>query len=99
MTPAGTPLLTAQSFVVATTDGNLDEFACVEMDDAIIAETCVAANIAFGFVRNISDPAQNSEITPAKMQGHWGEAVYSAYGFYTSYNGAIATWAILDAQL
>ena len=99
MTPAGTPLLTAQSFVVATTDGNLDEFACVEMDDAIIAETCAAANIAFGFVRNISDPAQNSAITPAKMQGHWGEAVYSAYGFYTSYNGAIATWAILDAQL
>ena len=98
LTGAGTPLLTTSTFVVATTAGNLAAFACVEMDDAIIAETCKAAGVAFGFVRNISDPVQNVAL-PAKVQGNWGEAVYSVYGMYTSYNGAIATWAVLDAQL
>jgi nucleoside phosphorylase len=98
LTPAGTPLLTTDSFVVATTAGNLDDFACVEMDDAIIAETCAAAKVAFGFVRNISDPAQSAAL-PSKVQGNWGEAVYSVYGLYTSYNGALTAWAVLDAQL
>ena len=97
-TPGGMPLLTTSSFVVATTAGNLVSFACVEMDDAIIAETCVAAKVGFGSVRNISDPVQNVAL-PAKAQGNWGEAIYSVYGMYTSYNGAIATWAVLDAQL
>jgi hypothetical protein len=32
---------------------------------------------------------------PPKVQGNWGSAVYDAYGFYTSYNGAITTWAML----
>jgi nucleoside phosphorylase len=98
LTPAGTALLTTDSFVVATTAGNLASFACVEMDDAIIAETCAAAKVAFGFVRNISDPVQNVAL-PAKVQGNWGEAVYSVYGLYTSYNGALTAWAVLDAQL
>ena len=98
LTPAGTPLLTTDSFVVATTAGNLASFACVEMDDAIIAETCVAAKVAFGFVRNVSDPVQNVAL-PAKAQGNWGEAVYTVYGMYTSYNGALTAWAVLDAQL
>jgi len=29
--------------------------------------------------------------------GCWGSAVYDAYGFYTSFNGAIAAWASLVA--
>jgi hypothetical protein len=33
------------------------------------------------------------------MQGHWGEAIYDAYGFYTSFNGALAAWAVITAQL
>jgi hypothetical protein len=54
--------------------------------------------VAFGSVRNISDPVQNASLPPA-FQAHWGQAIYDAYGFYTSYNGAIAAWAILSAQL
>jgi len=96
LTGAGTPLVTARSFVVANTTGNLAKFACVEMDDAIIARTA-SGKTAFGSVRNISDPLQAAAL-PAAFQGHWGEAIYTAYGFYTSYNGALAAWAILRGQ-
>jgi nucleoside phosphorylase len=95
LTSTGTPLLTAKSFVVANTSGNLANFACVEMDDAIIAKTAASAKTAFGSLRNISDPIQNSALSES-FQGHWGEAIYTAYGMYTSYNGAIAAWAVLS---
>jgi nucleoside phosphorylase len=87
-------LLTTSSFVVGTTSGNYNQYACIEMDDAIIAQACKTAGTAFGFVRNISDPVQNAAL-PAKVQGNWGSAIYDAYGFYTSYNGALAAWAML----
>ena len=93
LTPT-TSLLTATSFVVANTGGNYAEFACVEMDDAVIGKVCRASNIPFGFVRNISDPVQNKALPP-NAQGAWGSFVYEAYGFYTSYNGALAAWGIL----
>ena len=98
LTARATPVLTADSFLVGTSSGNLADFACVEMDDAIIAKVCTAANVDFGSVRNISDPVQNVAL-PAEIQAHWGQAIYDAYGFYTSYNGAIAAWAILSGQL
>ena len=95
LTARNTPLLTAKSFVVATTSGNLSSFACVEMDDAVIAKTA-KGKTAFGSIRNVSDPIQNASL-PAQFQGHWGEAIYRAYGLYTSYNGAITAAAILCA--
>ena len=95
LTTVGTPLLTTATFVVGTSSSNLGNFACVEMDDAIIAQTCVANNIAYGSVRNISDPVQNVAL-PQQIQAHWGQAIYDAYGFYTSYNGALAAWAVLN---
>ena len=87
-------LLTTSNFVVGTTAGNYDTYACIEMDDAIVAQACKTAGTAFGFVRNISDPVQNAAL-PSRTQGNWGSAIYSAYGFYTSNNGALAAWAIL----
>jgi hypothetical protein len=93
LTPTGTALVTAKSFVVATTSGNLANFACVEMDDAVIAKAA-SGKTGFGSVRNISDPIQNAQL-PEKVQGNWGEAIYTAYGMYTSYNGAIAACALL----
>lgn len=98
MTPAGTGLLTTDTFVVATTSGNYAEFACVEMDDAIIGKVCSRQNTSFGFVRNISDPVQNAKL-PSKVQGNWGSVIYDAYGFYTSYNSALTAWAIVTAQM
>lgn len=93
-TGGGTSLLTTSTFVVATTAGNFKNFTSVEMDDAIIGETCKAGGTNFGFVRNISDPVQAAGLPP-KVQGNWGSAVYDVYGFYTSYNGALAAWAML----
>ena len=46
--------------------GNYAKFACVEMDDAVIGEACKKAAIAFGFVRNISDPVQNALASEAR---------------------------------
>lgn len=94
LTGAGTSLLTTNSFVVATSAGNYNSFACVEMDDAIIGNVCASNKTAFGFVRNISDPVQNSAL-PSNAQGNWGSAIYDAYGLYTSYNGAVAAWAVI----
>ena len=87
-------LLTTSTFVVGTTAGTYNQYACIEMDDAIIAQACKSAGTAFGFVRNVSDPVQNAAL-PSKAQGNWGSTIYDAYGFYTSYNGALAAWAIL----
>ena len=97
LTPEGTPLLTASTFVVGTTSGEYADFACIEMDDAVIGKVCAKKGLAFGFVRNISDPAQNAAL-PSDVQRNWGSAVYEVFGFYTSYNGALATWAMLAGQ-
>lgn len=92
----GTSLLTTPTFVVGTTAGTYGTYACIEMDDAVLAEVCKAAGVAFGFVRNVSDPVQSAAL-PAEVQGSWGSAVYDAYGIYTSFNGAVAAWAALIA--
>jgi len=93
-TGGGASLLTASTFLVGTTAGTYANYAVIEMDDAVIGEACAGAGMAFGFVRNLSDPAQNAAL-PSKVQGNWGSAVYDQYGFYTSYNGAVAAWAML----
>jgi nucleoside phosphorylase len=91
LTGNGTALLTADSFLVGTTDNTYAAYACIEMDDAIIAEECHQEGIPYGSVRNLSDPAQNAAL--GKKGGSWGSAVYKAYGFYTSFNGALVAWA------
>jgi nucleoside phosphorylase len=93
-TGGGASLLTTSSFVVGTTSGNYKTYTSIEMDDAVIGETCASSRTPFGFVRNVSDPVQNASL-PAKMQGNWGSIVYDAYGFYTSYNSAVTAWAML----
>jgi hypothetical protein len=93
-TGGGTSLLTASTFLVGNTAGTYQSYACIEMDDAVIGEACAASRTPYGFVRNVSDPVQNSALPP-KAQGNWGSAIYDAYGFYTSYNSAVAVWAML----
>ena len=93
-TGGATSLLTTAGFVVGTTAGDFAAYS--EEDDAVIGRACAASGTAFGFVRNISDPVQNAAL-PTIAQGNWGSAVYDAYGLYTSYNGAVAAWAVLAA--
>ncbi len=95
-TGGGASLLTTPTFVVGTTAGDYQAYSAIEMDDAVIGEVCAAGGTAFGFIRNVSDPVQNASL-PAEVQGRWGSVVYDAYGFYTSYNGAVAAWAVLAA--
>jgi nucleoside phosphorylase len=96
LTSANVPLLTASTFLVGTTSGSYDDFAVIEMDDAVIAQVCLEQRLQFAFVRNVSDTAQNDSL-PAEVQGDWGSAVYDVFGFYTSYNGALTAWAIIAA--
>ncbi len=91
-------LLTAESFVVGTTSGEYKDYAVIEMDDAIIGKVCNTHKVPFGFFRNISDPVQNKDLS-SDNQANWGGAIYSTYGFYTSFNGALAAWAVLNSQL
>jgi nucleoside phosphorylase len=93
-TGGGASLLTTSTFVVGTTAGTYQNYTSIEMDDAVIGEACASSNTAFGFVRNVSDPVQNAALPP-KVQGNWGSALYDACGLYTSYNGAVAAWAML----
>jgi hypothetical protein len=94
-TGGGTSLLTTSSFSgpTGTTAGNCKNFTVIEMDDAIIGKACAASHTLFGFVRNISDPVQSAELPSGDNK--WGGAIYDVYGFYTSYNGALAAWAML----
>lgn len=89
-----TSLLTTSTFVVGTTAGKYQQYAVIEMDDAVIGKVCNEHKVPFGFIRNVSDPVQNADLPP-KVQGNWGSAIYDSYGVYTSYNGALAAWAIL----
>jgi hypothetical protein len=90
-------VLTTNSYVVATTDGSYDKYAAMEMDDAVIGMVCNANKVNFGVIRNISDPVQNKGLNQTAA-GNWGSAIYSAFGFYTSYNGALAACAIAAAE-
>ncbi len=97
LTPNGTPLLTASTFVTANTSGDYANYSVVEMDDAVIAQVCQQNKVSFCSVRNVSDPAQNASL-PSSVQGNWGSAVYDVFGFYTSYNGAVVAWAIIEGM-
>lgn len=96
LVPYRVPLLTTSTFVVGTDDGKFQDFACIEMDDAVIGKVCKEEKVGFGFVRNISDPVQSAQL-PTETQGDWGSAVYDVFGMYTSYNGAVVAWAMLNA--
>jgi nucleoside phosphorylase len=93
----GTPVLTTNGYQVGNTSGNYDDFAAMEMDDAVIIMECNAHDTLAGVVRNISDPVQNADINET-VQGNWGGIVYGEYGFYSSFNGALAAWAVAAAE-
>lgn len=93
------PLLTTDFYYVAT-GNNSDEFAFLEMDDAVIAKEANAMGVDFACIRNISDPIvpckTESGITiPETIRNDWSGMIYSTFGLYTSFNGALATWATI----
>jgi len=96
----GTPLLTTDTYYIAP--GDMD-YAALEMDDAAVGNAVLQAGKNFVFVRNISDtlvPAETPahQAIPEKARGAWSSALYDAYGLFTSYNGALAAWALIAAS-
>lgn len=98
------PILTTDYFEYGTTTNHLDaEGAGVEMGDAALglagSELPSAQRPNWLVIRNMSDPVING-VLPAKQyhlneQTTWAVGFYTAYGYYTSVNGAIATWAVI----
>lgn len=85
-------VLTDDGYDIADTGGKFAQYACLEMDDAIVAMACSAKSQPFGILRNISDPVMNAGL-PEAVQKSWSYLVYSTYGLYTSFNGALSAWA------
>jgi nucleoside phosphorylase len=94
------PILTTDFFEFGTSANHLDEIGCaVEMDDAVIAMACdeSARKPRYAFVRNVSDPVINADLEKW-TQIMWAVGYYKEFGRETSYNGALATWAIIAAN-
>lgn len=98
----GTPLLTTDFYYIATgTDAS--QWAVLEMDDAVIAYVAAQQNVKYAFFRNISDPlvpnmTGGGETIPDDVRDQWSGLIYEDFGFYTSFNGAITSWATITAQ-
>ena len=91
------PVITTDMFLFGTTKNELWKEGCiVEMDDAVIGMVCDENKVLFGFVRNVSDPVINGDL-PKKLQDAWAEYIYEKYGWYSSFNGALAAWAVIAA--
>lgn len=91
----GEPIITTDMFLFGTTKNELWKRGCiVEMDDAVIGMVCDTCKVPFGFIRNVSDPLINGDL-PDKLQSAWASYIYEQLGLYTSFNGALAAWAVI----
>lgn len=99
--PAFHPVLSTDFFEFGTSGNRLGEKGCaIEMGDAALGLVCEqlgAAAPRWLVVRNLSDPLINSDLptAPVDMQAHWSVWYYETYGYWTSVNSAIATWAMI----
>jgi hypothetical protein len=101
--PEGLPMLTTDFFEFGTSSNGLGDLGCgVEMGDAVFG--LVAAELGDAapkwlVIRNASDPQINGDLPVGtggrNMQAHWAVWYYETYGYWTSVNSAIATWAMI----
>lgn len=94
-------VITTDSFLYGTTTdryGLKTQGCIVEMDDALVGHACKENNVAFGIVRNASDPVMDGRL-PEKMQGNWSGYIYEEVGLFTSFNGALTSWALLATEV
>ena len=107
--PAFHPILTTDYFEFGTSVNRLDhEGAAVEMGDAVLG-LCIDEREEAGHstpdwlvIRNCSDPQINGALRnrPAKqsLQAMWAVYYYKGFGYWTSVNSALATWAVIAAR-
>jgi len=92
-------LLTTDFYYIAAGD-SADAYAFLEMDDAVIAREANKRGTRFACVRNISDPIVRKRTDRGKpisdaVRADWSGLIYSSFGAFTSFNGALATWATI----
>jgi nucleoside phosphorylase len=93
------PVLTTNGFDVATNASNSRylDYCCLEMDDGLLAMACQQAGRGYGSVRNFSDPVMNKDLD-FKLANALSAFIYGLCGGRSSYNGALAAWALIAAQ-
>jgi hypothetical protein len=100
--PAFHPMLTTDFFEFGTSTNNLQQQGSgVEMGDAVLG--LVSAEMAnppkWAVIRNLSDPQINGDLPDGPLrelnvQAAWAVYYYRKYGYWTSVNSALCTWAI-----
>ncbi len=98
----GVPLLTTDDYFIARGD-DTQQFCALEMDDAVVAKIATEQNVDFCFVRNLSDPivpdaTATGESIVFSVRKDWSGVIYDDFGLYTSFNGALLTWATIAAH-
>lgn len=68
------------------------EIRAVEMDDAAVSIGAARVSVPVASVRNASDPVMPNGSAASDKQA---ESIYQKYGYYTTVNSAVATWAML----
>lgn len=96
------PLLTTDFYYIAKGAGS-DVYSFLEMDDALIAREAQRAGVRYAFVRNVSNPVVDARTNSGQaiadsIRDDWSGLIYAHYGFHTSYNGALATWAAIAGE-
>lgn len=92
------PLLTTDYYYIA--EESTDTYAVLEMDDAVIAYEAGKQGVDYAFIRNISDPVVPNQTPggttiPKGIREEWSSLIYETFGLYTSFNGALTTWAAI----
>jgi hypothetical protein len=104
--PEFLPMLTTDFFEFGTSENGLQNEGCgVEMGDAVLGMVIERMQEAgeqapqWLVIRNASDPQINGRLPDQprnrNMQAHWAVWYYETYGYWTSVNSAIATWAMI----
>jgi hypothetical protein len=94
------PLLTTDYYFIAG-GSDTGRWPVLEMDDAVIAYVAGKQRTPFVFVRNVSDPlvpstTPSGAIIPDAVRDAWSGIIFTAFGLYTSMNGALTTWALVN---
>lgn len=96
------PLLTTDFYYIAQ-PGDAEKYCILEMDDAVLGATAGELGVQYAFVRNVSDPVvpsatQAGKPIPDAVRNEWSSLIYDTFGFYTSYNGALAACATIASM-
>jgi hypothetical protein len=94
------PILTTDFFEFGTTTNHLDRIGCgVEMGDAVLGMVIdeLPQKPRWLVIRNASDPRIDGHLSK-KEQVDEAVQTYQKYGYWTSVNSSIATWAVIAAD-